>query len=232
MGVGKSMKTFIAAMNKNMSGYGSQIKNTPMGPFRWNDSIELWENVNNGMKMPNISFQDMFLGFYEGTGQDDGSGESSSGLAPILGYNWGNLSTGLLNLNSSLENVMNQGYYSSNSGATSSVSGANTVTFGSTIFIQGAVQYLVPSGITFSQIASRRTISGGGGTTFLNLLTGFTVNSGDQVEVRIIIGKTGWTDGNSGSISINNITNGITLYQIPFVVTSQGIEPPGGVGEE
>ena len=72
MGVGKQMKTFLAAMNEQMSGYGPQIKNTPMGPFRWNDVLELWENVNNGMVMNNVSFQDMFIMGYETNSGDNG----------------------------------------------------------------------------------------------------------------------------------------------------------------
>jgi hypothetical protein len=42
-----------------MGGFGGQIKSTPMGPFKWNDYTQLWENVNNGMVLNNISFQDM-----------------------------------------------------------------------------------------------------------------------------------------------------------------------------
>jgi hypothetical protein len=57
----QTMKTFFAAMTEQtgMGGFGGQIKSTPMGPFKWNDYTQLWENVNNGMVMNNISFQDM-----------------------------------------------------------------------------------------------------------------------------------------------------------------------------
>jgi len=59
MSARKTMKTFLAAMNEQvgMGGYGSKIKSTPMGPFRLNDLTQLWENVNNGMVMNNVSFQ-------------------------------------------------------------------------------------------------------------------------------------------------------------------------------
>jgi hypothetical protein len=75
MGVGKSMKTFISAMTEQtgMGGYGPKIKSTPMGPFRWNDLTQLWENVNNGMVMNNISFQDMFIMGYETNSGDNGN---------------------------------------------------------------------------------------------------------------------------------------------------------------
>lgn len=75
MGVGKSMKTFMSSMTEQMGmgGYGGKIKSTPMGPFRWNDLTQLWENVNNGMVMNNISFQDMFIMGYETNSGDNGN---------------------------------------------------------------------------------------------------------------------------------------------------------------
>ena len=78
------MKTFIAAMNENMSGYGSQIKNTPMGPFRWNDLTQLWENVNNGMVMNNVSFQDMFMMDYNTSSGDNGTEKIPNIFGSIL----------------------------------------------------------------------------------------------------------------------------------------------------
>lgn len=59
MGVKKQMDTFFASLNE-MSGYRGRLVNTPMGPFKWNDVMELWENVNNGMVLNNISFMDEF----------------------------------------------------------------------------------------------------------------------------------------------------------------------------
>jgi hypothetical protein len=62
MGVKKIMDTFFASMQEQtMAGYGGKLVNTPMGPFRWNDTMQLWENVNNGMVMNNISFQDSIM---------------------------------------------------------------------------------------------------------------------------------------------------------------------------
>jgi hypothetical protein len=62
MGVKKIMDTFFASMQEQtMAGYGGRLVNTPMGPFRWNDTMQLWENVNNGMVMNNISFQDSIM---------------------------------------------------------------------------------------------------------------------------------------------------------------------------
>lgn len=74
MGVKKTMDTFFASIQEQiMSGYGEKLVNTPMGPFRWNDNIQLWENVNNGMVMNNISFQDTIMMDYGTcTGGDNG----------------------------------------------------------------------------------------------------------------------------------------------------------------
>ena len=75
MGVKKTMDTFFASMQEqSMAGYGGRLVNTPMGPFRWNDTIQLWENVNNGMVMNNISFQDsiMMLDYSTIDGGSDG----------------------------------------------------------------------------------------------------------------------------------------------------------------
>lgn len=66
MGVKKQMDTFFASLGEQ-TGYNGRLINTPMGPFRWNDAIELWENVNNGMVMNNISFMDEFAMMYYGS---------------------------------------------------------------------------------------------------------------------------------------------------------------------
>lgn len=77
MGVGKSMKIFFEGMeNQFIGGYGPKIVTTPMGPFRWDDNRQLWENVNNGMVLSNISFQDMMM-----MGYDSLSGDSSNGCS-------------------------------------------------------------------------------------------------------------------------------------------------------
>lgn len=67
MGVSKSMKIFTEAMQNSMStsGYGSKIVNTAMGPFKWDDNIQMWVNVNNGFKMSNISMNDQYMFDYD-----------------------------------------------------------------------------------------------------------------------------------------------------------------------
>lgn len=82
MGVSKSMKIFTEAMQAGMStsGYGSKIVNTAMGPFKWDDNLQVWVNVNNGFQMPNISLQDAYLYDY-----DVSVGNQGDKLSPIIG---------------------------------------------------------------------------------------------------------------------------------------------------
>lgn len=96
----KTMKIFFEGMQGNMlsGSYTSKIITTPMGPFKWNDVIELWENVNNGMVMNNMSFQDMMTMGYEtlGGGADyievpDRSIELSSDFGNLESVNTGNI---------------------------------------------------------------------------------------------------------------------------------------------
>jgi hypothetical protein len=55
---------------------GGKILNTPMGPFVWNDNLQMWVNVNNGFSMPNISMQDMMaIGYDTLSGGDNISSE-------------------------------------------------------------------------------------------------------------------------------------------------------------
>ena len=54
-----SMKNFFAAMGAQMmGGYGAKTISTPMGSFQWDDNLQVWVNINNGMQMNNIAFQD------------------------------------------------------------------------------------------------------------------------------------------------------------------------------
>jgi hypothetical protein len=83
MGVGKSMKIFTEAMENSMSnfGYGSKVVTTMMGPFQWNDTLEMWVNVNNGFMLPNISMQDMLaFGYGDDAGAVDGGVDKPAGV--------------------------------------------------------------------------------------------------------------------------------------------------------
>ena len=63
MGVGKAMKIFMEGMQNSMvsSGYTGKIVNTPMGPFKWDETTNSWVNQNNGFSIPNISLQDLMM---------------------------------------------------------------------------------------------------------------------------------------------------------------------------
>jgi len=93
MSIDKStMKIFFEGMEGTFlsSGYSSKIVSTPMGPFKWNDTHELWENVNNGMVMNNISFQDMMLMGYETLGGGADRNEARDRI-PVLVGSFGNI---------------------------------------------------------------------------------------------------------------------------------------------
>jgi hypothetical protein len=77
MGVGKSMKIFMEGIQNSMNSTstGGKILNTPMGPFAWNDNLQMWVNVNNGFSMPNISMQDMMAIGYDTLSGDNISDE-------------------------------------------------------------------------------------------------------------------------------------------------------------
>lgn len=86
MGVNKIMKTFFAGMQEQvMSSKSGRLVNTPMGPFKWNDTIELWENVNNGMVMNNISLNDLMMIGYESVGGDLVSDKDKSFFTGSMG---------------------------------------------------------------------------------------------------------------------------------------------------
>jgi hypothetical protein len=217
MGVGKSMKTFISAMTEQtgMGGYGSKIKSTPMGPFRWNDLTQLWENVNNGMVMNNVSFQDMFM-----IGYETGSGDNATGTIGEL-YDWGTLSF-------SFDTSSPTTIYAKTGTATETVNLSNAIDFTTTNTMIGQIFYNVANGITFTNISSRKTIGGPSGTLVIQniLTTGFTAAPGDRVRIQALMPGGGWTAGNSGYLNITDTISGALIDRIPFVVGPIEIEPP------
>jgi len=73
-----SMKNFFAAMGSQMmGGYGAKTISTPMGPFQWDDNLQVWVNTNNGMQMNNIAFQDaMAMLDYNNESGDESQGSA------------------------------------------------------------------------------------------------------------------------------------------------------------
>jgi hypothetical protein len=83
MGVGKSMRIFMEGMQNSMNigGNGGKILNTPMGPFQWNEALQMWVNTNNGFQMPNISMQDLLaIGYDSGSEDESGGGGNPIGV--------------------------------------------------------------------------------------------------------------------------------------------------------
>ena len=214
MGVGKSMKTFISAMTEQtgMGGYGGKIKSTPMGPFRWNDLTQLWENVNNGMVMNNISFQDMFMMDYDTIGGGEVVDTSESV------YEWG-----FIDWVPGVNNVTN---FSSDTGGQAS-NLANVITFKN-------LPQVLSIGLTASYNLTGATSDKlykfvvNKNSTLLNIppTTGFTVGNGDTLKIAATTPFTaGWTNGNSGFIYVQDLTRGITLDGIPFAFTPSELQP-------
>lgn len=94
MGAKDTMQNFFMGMAGQMaSGYGAKTVSTPMGPFKWNDNINMWVNTNNGVVMSNISFQDQFAMIDYGT--SDGSGLQGEPISVTISpTSWGNFTAG------------------------------------------------------------------------------------------------------------------------------------------
>jgi hypothetical protein len=224
MGVGKSMKTFISSMTEQvgMGVYGSKIKSTPLGPFRWNDTIQLWENVNNGMLMNNVSFQDMFIMGYETNSGDNGTSLDNGGGGNLTGL-WGNL-TSLFNLDNTNTTSV---YYSNDAGtAITNANNAKYVTISSNITLNYQFNYNSPTGPTFAALRYAKIFAAGNTLQGGVPAPGVTVGLNDQIGFGVRFTATGWTLGNSGYVWIRDTTNGITLYGIPFEFTANNPEPP------
>ncbi len=78
------MRTFFQAMNKSnvpSKGMSAKIVNTPSGPFTWNEALEKWQNVNNGMLLESIALREMFIYDYDTL---EGGGDDSACVTAIL----------------------------------------------------------------------------------------------------------------------------------------------------
>jgi hypothetical protein len=217
MSIDKStMKIFFEAMEGTMlgSGYSSKIVTTPMGPFKWNSTTELWENVNNGMVMNNISFQDMMFMGYETNSGDNGNSVTPD-VTPILTNTFGNI-TGMT-LGATIR-------WASVSGPQTNVLNGSTVAFSdidtvitlrtSAVQIQGTGQ---------SVQSTYYSINGGPGITAT--ISGFTIANGQVLRIGV---KTpndlGSAAGATGNISLLNLSNNSNIlasitwsYKYPLI---------------
>lgn len=196
-----TMKIFFEAMEGTIigDGYSSKVISTPMGPFRWNDTIELWENVNNGMVMNNISFQDMMIMGYETSSGDNGTTTIGPDVKPILTNSFGNI------IGMTTGTIIR---WSSVSGPQTSLLNGSTVAFSdittpitirlSTTVTQGSGQGL--TNLYYS-------INGATGITYS--VAGFTIADGQNLR---IAGRTpndlGSAAGATGTIFVTNFSDG------------------------
>jgi hypothetical protein len=217
MSIDKStMKIFFEAMEGTMigSGYSSKIVSTPMGPFKWNSATELWENVNNGMVMNNISFQDMIIMDYD----TNGGGYDMMQIPdfiPTLSNIFGTI-TG-----------MTQGAiirWASVNGPQTNLLSGSTVEFGNiNTIITLRTSSTVTQGTGQSVQATYYSINGGPGITAT--LSGFTIANGQVLRIGV---KTpndlGSAAGATGNISLLNLSNNSNIlasitwsYKYPLI---------------
>lgn len=199
-----TMKTFFAAMNEQLDtgGFDSKIRMTSMGPFRWNDLIQLWENVNNGMLMNNISFNDTFTFDYDTIG---GGENRSSSLIPatITGDN-GNL-TGM-------GAVAGTTRWASTTGPQALLANGSAITITVAAPIQVSITASYVDVVTpFANILY--SINGAAGQ---NYSTPFTISSGQTLKIGAQ-NPTPLTLGTTGTITLKNVNdNNATIETIAF----------------
>jgi hypothetical protein len=209
------MKTFFAAMNEQVvssRGYGAKIVSTPMGPFSWNDVLQVWVNNNNGMQMNNIAFQDMYA--FVDYGSIGGGGEDIIVIPdpnPTLNpASWGGFnSTGT---NGGIPDGTTNVSYASASGATGITGAANVVFTGINQPIS-VTMYL--SNVTGNTGFIRYALNGSG--TFAGYTTAISVTNGTSMKVAIqslVASNIG-----TGTLTIYNASSGMTLAGITYIFT-------------
>lgn len=206
MSARKTMKTFFAAMNEQvgMGGYGSKIKSTPMGPFRWNDLTQLWENVNNGMSMNNVSFQEMFLMDYDTSGGDDGTATSINYTPTLTPADWGNLNT---------MDTAATDYWASSTGAQLLVASAANVAF-SNLGASISVTLTVSTGTgTTHPSTIKYSLNGAAAQTYS---TALTITNTDTLKVGVT--TPGGIGTGTGNVVVTNATTSTVLDQIPYTI--------------
>jgi len=200
MGVKKTMDTFFASMQEqSMSGYGGRLVNTPMGPFKWNETLELWENVNNGMIMNNISFNDLMMIGYETL-----SGESKS--IPEEQFITGSLGV-LTQINGEALASPNTDFWAAVNGAVVVLMNASAITFTKAVSIEfdRTDDNNNPSSMFYSKNGGAKTV----------YVTAISMGIGDTLKVGITTPNSG--DGiGTGSIRIYDVATNTTIQTVPY----------------
>ena len=199
MGVKNTMNNFFTSMTGQISS-GSSQKNitTPMGPFTWDDNLQMWVNTNNGMVMSNIAFQDQFAMMDYDVTNETGVASLYDALT-LSPATWGTFQGG-----SDASDV-----WASSSNATTLAS-ANNVRF---IFAESSPIITVSITKNVSIIAGGQPIliyskNGGAKTSYS---TPITMTTGDTLKVGL---TTSPLAEGSGTITITNNTTGNVLGTI------------------
>ena len=178
MGVGKAMKIFMEGMQNSMmsSGYTGKIVNTPMGPFKWNDNINMWVNTNNGVVMSNISFQDQFAMIDYGT--TDGSGLQGDPVSVTISpTSWGNFTAG----NAGTD------VWASDTGPVALVANATPVTFTINSFAGAPNSISVSLSVAIVGTGSATLIYAKNALSEAPYTTPITMASGDTLKVGLTV---------------------------------------------
>ena len=207
MGVKNTMNNFFTSMTGQISS-GSSQKNitTPMGPFTWDDNLQMWVNTNNGMVMSNIAFQDQFAMMDYDVTNETGVANLYDALT-LSPANWGDLS--------STQITVTQNRFASSVGP-QLLPSANT----------NRVQFIFAEGIPTITVSITSTITGTGTTPTLlyaknNIASGsvglatygspFTITANETLAVGITCAA---SSSGTGSLIVTNTTTGKVLGTI------------------
>jgi len=206
MGAKDTMQNFFMGMAGQMtSGYGARTISTPIGPFKWDDNINMWVNTNNGMVMSNISFQDQFAMIDYGT--SDGSGLQGNPLTvSISPSSWGNYNgaPGIFDGNSSWPSASG----AVRKGTTTAVT--FTIRNGGGVGIGGGGSIRLSLSATVASGALQNIVYAINNGTTINYSTPFTISDGQTLKVGVIPNEA----SGASSIIVTNTTNGSVIEQI------------------
>ena len=184
-----------------MGGYASKIKSTPMGPFRWNDLMQLWENVNNGIVMNNVSFQDMMAMDY-GTSSGDTGNPFTADYTPSLSPDgaWGRLNN--------MGATGNRTVWANSLGGNLLIASGQAVTFsGINMPITISLTAVV---IDSSNPLQNMKYSIDNDASIVTYSTPFTITNGQTLKIAGTTPVSTFIPG-VGQIEVRNVTDGNTL---------------------
>jgi hypothetical protein len=207
MGVKNTMNNFFTSMTGQISsGFSQKNITTPMGPFTWDDNLQMWVNTNNGMVMSNIAFQDQFAMMDYDVTNETGVANLYDALT-LSPATWGNLSSPQI--------TVTQIRFASSSGPQLLPSATTN-----------RVQFIFAEGIPTITISLTSTITGTGTAPTLlyaknNIASGsvglatygspFTITANETLAVGITCAA---SSSGTGSLIVTNTTTGKVLGTI------------------